>query len=163
MQSGIVGAAAGAVMGIKARNWLRSSGFLFALLIPLLMFGAFTYGWAVSYHALTEQRAARIEAALERFHARHGRYPVELKELAPRELLWIPSQVILQDEDWCYQGGQDFYRLGAFWREYFSTPLELKIYASAGAPPETGWVCQDRLAEQKQKYDPPGYFELQQP
>ena len=155
MELGLMGVAAGAVMGVKAKSWFRSSGFFFALLVPVIMFGAFSYGWSVSYHELTEKRAERIAAALERHHARLGDYPAELGELTPRELLWVPGQVILQGEDWCYQGGDDRYLLGAYWRKYFSLPLELKIYASAGEPTSQPLACQERLKELKHLYDFP--------
>jgi hypothetical protein len=155
MESGLMGVAAGAVMGVKAKRWFRSSGFFFALLVPVLMFGAFSYGMSVSYHELTQQRAERIAEALERYHARLGQYPAELGELTPRELLWVPGQVILQREDWCYRGVNDRYLLGAYWRQHFSTPLELKIYASAGDPLDAPLACQARLKELKQLYDFP--------
>jgi hypothetical protein len=153
MQSGLIGVAAGAVMGIKSKSWFRSSGFFFALLVPALMFGAFTYGWSVSYHDLTERRAARIQAALERYHDRLGVYPAELSELTPRELLWVPAQVILRGEDWCYNSREDGYLLGVYWREYFSTPLELRFLVTVGEEVEVPRACEERLKELTLKYD----------
>jgi len=70
-------------------------------------------------------------------------------------LLYMPVPFILPGEDWCYQGAADYYRLGAFYRDFFGSPLSLKIYAQAGTPPETGWECGERLAEMKTRYDPP--------
>ncbi|MBL7063772.1 MAG: hypothetical protein ISS49_06115 [Anaerolineae bacterium] len=159
MLAGPVAIAAGMLMGVTATGWRRSAGLAFAVLVPVLMFGAFNYGWDVSYHAITEARAARIQRAVERFHARDGRYPDELKELVPRDLLWIPGPVILRGQSWCYQGGQDCYRLGAFYREYFGFPLSLRIYASAGSAPESGWACEEKLVELKARYDPPPMYE----
>jgi hypothetical protein len=153
MESGLMGVAAGAVMGIKAKSWHRSAGFFYALLVPVLMFSAFAYGWSVSYHELTEQRAARIEAALERYKERTGTYPAELDELVPRQLLWVPEQVILRGEDWCYAGGGESYLLGVYWREYFSTPLELRLLAQQGEGIQIPPACQDHLQELKRKYD----------
>ena len=161
MQSVFVAVIAGAVMGIKARSWFRSVGFFFALLVPILLIGAFSFGWSVSYHTLTEQRATRIASALDRYHTREGHFPSQLQELVPRDLFWIPSQVILRHEDWCYQGDQSTYRLGAYWRKNFSTPLEIRIYASAGSLPDAGWVCQTHLPELKQKYDPSDFYQYQ--
>lgn len=159
MLAGLIAIAAGMLMGVTATGWRRSAGLAFAVLVPLLMFGAFDYGGDVSYHAITEARAARIQRAVERFHARDGRYPEELRELVPRDLLRISRPIILQGRGWCYQGGQDYYRLGAFYREYFSSPLSLYIYASAGTPPESGWACEEKLAELKARYDPPPMYE----
>jgi hypothetical protein len=157
--AGPVAIAAGMLMGVTATGWRRSAGLAFAVLVPVLMFGAFDYGRDVSYHAITEARAARIQHAVERFHARDGRYPEELRELVPRDLLWIPRPVILQGRGWCYQGGQDHYRLGTFYREYFSTPLSLRIYASAGSAPESVWACEEKMAELKARHDPQPMYE----
>jgi hypothetical protein len=127
-------------------------------LVPLLLFGAFRYGWAVSYHEITEKRANQIQHAIESFHIENGTYPEELRELVPNYLFWIPEPVILRGESWCYQGGRDFYQLGAYFREYFSTPLSLQIYASAGKFPVEIWDCEQRLPEMKARYDPPSFY-----
>jgi hypothetical protein len=153
MESGLIGVAAGAVMGMKAKSWFSSAGFFYALLVPLLMFGSFTYGWSVSYHELTERRAARIEAAIERYHERVGVYPSDLSELVPCELLWVPEQVILRGEDWCFASGANGYLLGAYWREYFSAPLEFYLLFQQGDWTRIPPACEDRLRGLKQKYD----------
>lgn len=153
MESGLIGVAAGAVMGMKAKSWFRSAGFFYALLVPLLMFGSFTYGWSVSYHELTEQRAARIQAALERYKDQEGAYPAALSGLVPRQLLWVPEPVILRGEDWCYASSGGGYYLGVYWREYFSTPLELRLLMQQGDRIEIPTACEDRLKMLKEKYD----------
>jgi hypothetical protein len=155
MWASLAAIAAGMVMGINAPKWYRSAGLVFSALVPVLMFGAFRYGWDVSYHAITEGRASRIQHAIESYYEENERYPKELGELIPNHLLWIPEPVILRGEDWCYQGDRDYYRLGTFKREFFSTPLSLHIYASAGGVPETGWSCEERLPEMKARYDLP--------
>jgi hypothetical protein len=109
----------------------------------------------VSYHAITEQRAATIATGLERYHARTGAYPQGLGELTPRDLLVIPQPVILQGEAWCYQGMADSYRLGAVSREYFSSPLSIQVFASAGGQLAEAWSCDARLEELKAIYDVP--------
>jgi hypothetical protein len=159
--SSLAAIAAGMVMGMTAKKWYRSAGFVFAILVPALMFAAFSYGWSVSYHAITEERASRIQDAIESFYTENGRYPQELSELVPNYLFRIPEPIILRGESWCYQGGQDYYRLGAFYREYFSTPLSLQIVASAGNLPDTDWACEHRLAEMKARYDPPPFYEME--
>jgi dipeptidyl aminopeptidase/acylaminoacyl peptidase len=152
--AGLVAVAAGMVMAATSSGWRRLAGLAFAVLVPLAVFGAFSYGWDVSYHALTESRAARIQEALERFRTRTGGYPAGLKELVPSELWWIPEPVILSGQGWCYQGGPDYYRLGAIYREFFGMPLSVHLYASAGSPPETSWECDEKLAELKPRYEP---------
>ena len=140
--------------GVITAILLVPQGIAYAILVPLAMIGAARYGWSVPYHSITEDRALRIQSALEHFHTRAGRYPAALGELVPRDLVWIPVPVILPGEDWCYQGGAEYYRLGSVYREYFNEPLSLQVYASAGSPPAEGWACQERLAEMKARYDP---------
>ncbi|HEX6306348.1 MAG TPA: hypothetical protein VFZ76_19265 [Anaerolineales bacterium] len=159
MPASLVGIGAGMVMTLKSTGRTRLLGAAFAVLAPVVMMGAFQAGWAVDYHAITEGRAARIQGALERFHGRNGRYPAELSEMVPRDLLFVPQPVIFQGEGWCYEGRADGYRLGAVYREYFSLPLSIKIYASGGDMPDEDWACSHRLTELKTKYEPAPFYE----
>lgn len=155
MTAGLAAITAGALIGATSSGWHRLTGLAFAIVVPLVIFQALDADlWGV-YHTITDERAARLQTALERFRARSGRYPDELSELVPGDLWWIPGPVILRGEGWCYQGGQDFYRLGAVYREYFSTPLSVRVYASAGDLPEADWECEARLAELAPRYNPP--------
>jgi hypothetical protein len=151
----LVSIGAGVLMTFTLSGRQRIASLVFLILVPLLLFQAFSLGWRISNLEITAGRAARLQRAVERFYAREEKYPVTLDELTPRDLLWIPGPVILEGEGWCYQGGADYYRLGAFYREFFSLPLSLKVYAQAGTPPEIGWECGDRLAEMKARYDIP--------
>jgi hypothetical protein len=56
--------------------------------------------------------------------------------------------MIMPEQSWCYESGTDFYRLGAVYREHWSSPyFSVRIYAAAGNVPEAGWVCDEELAE----------------
>ena len=168
MPASLVAIGAGMIMGMKSAGVQRLYGVAFALLVPILMFGAFRGGWEVDYHAITDARARRIQGALEQFHQRNGRYPSDLTELAPRDLLIIPQPVIFEDEGWCYESALDGYRLGAVYREFFGTPLSIKIYAAAGGAtggetpgselPNDPWACQRRLAELQAVYEPAPFY-----
>ncbi len=161
MLASLTAIAAGMLMGITATGWRRSAGLVFALLVPALMFSAFHYGWDVSYQAITEERASKIQGAVESFYVENGQYPKDLKELIPNHLLWIPKPVILRGEDWYYQGDLDYYQLGAFFREYYGTPLSFHIYASAGDLPDAGGASEEKLAEMKAQYDPRPFYEIE--
>jgi hypothetical protein len=149
----ILGIGAGMLLTIFSTGWRRMAGLLFMVLVPLMLNQTFKFGWQAWYHEITEERAARIAAALEDYHARTGRYPQELKELAPRDLLIVPRPVILQGESWCYQSTSDSYRLGSVFREFWSSPWSIQIYASAGEPLPSVWACDARLEELKASYD----------
>jgi hypothetical protein len=151
--AGPVATASGMLMGVTLKGKPRLAGFVFMLVVPLLLYQAFNWGWRVSYHEITEGRAARIEQALKQFYEREGHYPETLSALTPRDLLFIQQPIILSSEkEWCYQGSQDSYRLGAFYREYFSTPVSLRVYAAAGETPAVPWECEERLEKVKARH-----------
>ena len=152
--SALVAVGAGMAMAVALSGWRRSAGLLFALLVPLLLYQAFEQGWQVPYHELTEARAERIAQALDEYHQREGVYPPTLDMLTPRYLLRVPQPVELRGETWCYQGGDDFYRLGAFSREFFSMPVRLQVYTVVGEP-DSAWACEEQLAAMKERYPSP--------
>ena len=143
-----------ALLVLDAGVWI---GGLFAVLLPLVLFGAFQLGYGTDYQALTAQRAARIQAALEHYKTKNEVYPVDLQGLVPGELIAVPQPVIYPGEGWCYQSGPDFYQLSTYYRRYFSTPFSLRVYAAAGNPPGLDAACQNHLVELKRMYDPIAY------
>ncbi len=143
---------AGLLLSTGAGSRRRLVGLAFSVGVPLVLIVASSHEWGI-YQSITEQRAAAIQAAVENFHTRNGRYPAALQELIPRELLWIPDLIMLKGENWCYQGGSDYYRLGAVYRDFFSSPLSYRVYASAGDPPAEPSACEKRLADLKERYD----------
>lgn len=149
--------AAGMIMGVRTAGKRRGVGGLFAILLPVVLFGAFQLGYGTDYQALTAQRAARIQSALERYKTKNGVYPEDLQGLVPGELIAVPQPLIYPGEGWCYQSGPDFYQLSTYYRSYFSTPFSLRVYAASGNPPGLDAACQSHLVELKRKYDPIPY------
>ncbi len=82
-----VGIGAGMLMILALRGRYRLAGILFLIAVPIIIYQSFEAGWRVSYHEITEGRAARIARALDRFHTREGHYPESLDTLTPRDLL----------------------------------------------------------------------------
>ena len=150
-----IGIGAGMLMILALRGKYRLAGILFIITVPILLYQSSEAGWQVSYHEITEGRAASIARALDRFHTREGYYPASLDALTPRDLLFIQQPVILAGEEWCYEGNKDYYRLSAFYREFFSSPVSLQVYESAGSLPLSPPACEKRLAEMKEKYYSP--------
>jgi hypothetical protein len=149
----IVAIACGMLMSLRAAGWGRLVGIAFAVIVGISVLAGFQAGWGVNFKTMTEQRAAQIAQALDRFHAREDRYPQNLTELFPRDLLYVPRPVMFQSEDWCYQGTANEYTLAAFFHEYFGMPVSLKVYASGGSTVGQPLPCQERLAEMQSKYD----------
>ncbi|HUM70165.1 MAG TPA: hypothetical protein PLK31_15140, partial [Chloroflexota bacterium] len=154
-QAAFVAVAVGMVMTAVLQDSQRLVGLLFMVVVPVLLYQSFAWGWGASYHAITERRAAQIADALDQFHQREGYYPEALAALTPRDLLFVRQPVILVGETWCYQGGADFYRLAAFHREFFSSPVSLRVYEAAGEAPPGSWECEEELAAMKERiYSP---------
>jgi hypothetical protein len=146
----------GMIIGMTTTGWRRWLGLPLAILVIGMMFGtaSLANGDRSPHHRVTEARATRIQAALEHFQTKTGSYPTELAALVPDELWWIPQPMVLPDQEWCYEGGADYFQLGALYREYWSTPfLVVQVYASAGDVPETSWECDRQLAEIGPQYE----------
>jgi hypothetical protein len=146
--------ATGMWLVFAAQGWPRLAGAAFAVLALLVIGGVQEFSPSVSKHDVTEARAARIERALVSYHARTGSYPEELGELAPRDILWVPRPVLVfYAEDWCYLEEEASYRLGAVYREFTGEPLSVRVYASAGSPPESDPACERQLTEISEHYE----------
>lgn len=146
---------AGMLMTLALHGRQRLAGLAFLVVVPIILYQSFEGGWRTSYHGITENRSARIARALDKFYTREGYYPQALDALTPRDLLFIQQPVILAGEKWCYESGGNYYRLSAFYREFFSAPVSLRVYESAGEVPSSPPICEERLAEMKKKYYSP--------
>jgi len=152
MVSGIAAVSAGMVIAMSVSGWQRWTGLIFATLVigSIYLAGVTNFGIedGVTNYTVTEERAMRIQQAIESHHVKTGWYPLDLDELVPGELWRISLPMIMPGQGWCYQGGSNYYRLGAVYREHWSSPyLEVRVYASAGTIPEGAWECDERLAE----------------
>lgn len=141
----------------RRRIWIAV---LFSLCVPAIMQGAMQLGtydkngtWGTTPHIMTERRAESINKAIQQYYAGNQRYPQTLHDLTPRYILYIPNPYIIPGQDWCYEGGTDYYRFGYVFREFFSASATVKVYSSAGDPPAPSWAC-DKEAE---KYPMPGF------
>lgn len=150
----IAAISAGLVMFMTLSGWRRWMGLVFPILVTVPLYLTIIAGMGmegkVSNETVTAERAARIQQAIESYHAKTGSYPSDLDELVPGELLRIPLPMIIPRQGWCYQGSSSYYRLGAVYREHWSSPyFSVRVYASAGDIPETSWVCDEKLIEAK--------------
>ena len=149
MLSILTAVASGMVIIMTSSGWRRWTGVVFvALVIGLVRWAVMVPGNMYRPYDITEVRAAQIKDALERYHAKTSWYPFKLSDLVPGEMWRIPLPMIMPGEEWCYQGSSNYYRLGAIYREHWSSPyLSVKIYATAGDVPEESWICDEKLAE----------------
>jgi len=156
----MVATAAAMLLAWAVTGWRRLGALVFALLVVLTASYAFNLGswYALSPPWLTEARAEKINRAIQRYYEREGRYPSRLANLTPFYLWRIPQPVIFRDQTWCYEGGDDYYRLGYVHQPAFGVPPEyisIRIHSAVGEPSEWSWPCDDELEKAKSKA--PGY------
>jgi hypothetical protein len=138
-------------------GWRRLVALAFALLVTFTASCAFQQGMRTSPTGLTEARAETIERAIQRYYGRQGHYPSRLADLMPFYLWRIPQPVIYRDQTWCYEGGDDYYRLGYVHQPAFGVPPEyisIRIHGAVGEPPGSSWPCDGEL--EKAKSQAPG-------
>lgn len=153
---------AGVYLLWELRGPQRLSGLLFAALV-IAMVLPYRFSFYSSYYyqpldpgRITEQRAARILAGLEDYHDRTGVYPLNLWQLAPLDLIYLPKPVMYADLGWCYQSDGGGYRFGYVYTPGYNVPrdyIELRQF-SGGDPPTGEWPC-DRQLQQKRAQAPP--------
>lgn len=144
--------AAAMLMGWALPGGRRLAALAFAFLVPAAAAGALIWGFRISPPVLTEARAEAIHQAVLGYHDRRNRYPDELADLGP----WYGSRLfepmIFRRETWCYEGGENYYRLGYVYQPFFGGPanqISVRIHAAAGEPPQTRWPCDDQAAVRK--------------
>jgi hypothetical protein len=125
---------------------------LFSTLVFVFILGGCIIGGSRSPPDVTAARAARIDWAIQRYYQRNGVYPADLSDLVPGYLLYLPQPVIFRDQTWCYQGGEDFYRLGYVYQPWFGMPkdqITIRLSASSGQPLLSYWPCEDELGKKQ--------------
>lgn len=136
----------GVVLCIALPGRTKLAGFLYSLFILALIIGVSARAQRVDLRQLTEGRAERITQAIETYYAREGRYPQNLQRLTPGYILSLPGPVIIYGQDWCYQGGKDYYRLGYLDREHWSSPILFgRVYSAKGHSPLKMDICQPAI------------------
>jgi len=139
------------IIAVTSSGWQRWVGIPFAGLVLVLLYAGVTLtGNRYTNYSVTEERAFRIQSAIEDYHTKTGWYPLSLNDLTPGDLWRIPLPMIIPGQGWCYEGGSNYYRLGVVYREHWSSPyLDVRMYASAGDFPKESWVCDQKLADLK--------------
>jgi len=143
----------GATLSIARPGRTKLAGYLYSLLISALRIAGSARAQRVDFRQLTEERAGRVSQALESYYAREGRYPQDLRQLTPGYVLSLPGPVIIYGQDWCYDGGDDYYRLGYVYREHWSDPrLTGRIYKTKGEVPDLPRMCEREVVALQERY-----------
>jgi hypothetical protein len=144
------------VVSITLSEKAQPVAFLYWLLIPVIVVIAAS-ALRADIRQLTTERAGRVIRAIDGYYAREGCYPRNLRQLIPRDALSIPGPVIIYGQEWCYDGGDGFYRLGYIDREHWSAPHFIgRIYETKGEMPDLQGMCErEAIALQKRHPDFP--------
>ena len=141
----------GLVLLIALPSRTKMVGVLYLLSLPVVMIGVSTLAQRVDFRVLTSQNAERVVQAIESFYAREGRYPESLSDLTPRFILALPEPIIIYGQTWCYESGDDYYRLGYVDREHCSDPRMIgRIYKAEGQPAQQSLMCEAEIAALQQ-------------
>jgi hypothetical protein len=149
----LVAVFSGVMLTLTLPGRVKWSG-IYALLIPALMITVSACAQRVDLLRLTEVRAERASHAIESYYNREGRYPQDLRQVTPWYVLSLPGPVIIYGQGWCYDGGDDYYRLGYVYREDWSAPLKLitgRIYKTQGEVPDLHLICYEEIAALKKR------------
>ena len=155
----ICGLMIGLVLLLSLKGHARWGGAAFLITTSIVITGSFMLGWVFDPRSITTARAMDIRQAVEDYRQDTGKYPPDLNALFPDYQLLLLGPLTGRGQAWCYQSGSDYYRLGyIFFERYhqyaddtpFSEPyFEIKVPASAGQPPESGWICDSELERYK--------------
>jgi hypothetical protein len=121
--------------------------------MPALIIGIFTLAQQVDIRQLTEERAARTSRAIEAFYGRQGHYPETLEKLTPWYILSIPEPGIIYGQNWCYDSGPNYYRLGYIYREHWSAPYLIgTLHKASGNVPDIHPLCREEATKLQEKH-----------
>jgi hypothetical protein len=143
----------GVILSITLPGWAKLGGLFYSLLIIALMIAVSARAQRVDFRQLTEERAERVSRAIESYYSREGRYPQNLRQLVPGYALSLPGPVIIFGQGWCYDGGDDYYRLGYVDRQHWSDPRLIgRIYTTEGEAPDLHPMCEQEVAALHNRY-----------
>ena len=140
------------VLTITLPGRAKAAGILYLVFTSALMIAVSARAQSVDFRQLTEERAERVTRAIESYHSKEGHYPQDLRQLIPWHILSLPEPVIIYGQDWCYDGGEDYYRLGYIYRQHWSDPRLIgQIYTTQGDMPDLGRMCEEQVVAMQER------------
>lgn len=138
---------AGGLLSTFLTGRMKIAGLTFTVIAPVLLIVVSASAQRVDNHALTKARAERVAQAIETYRARVGYYPQNLSQLSPWFIFPLPEPVIIFGQHWCYDGSDNYYRLGYIDRQHWSDPRLIgRIHKTAGVLPDLAPICTQEAA-----------------
>jgi hypothetical protein len=142
-------------LSLALPRWRKLASFSYLLLIPAMIVIS-GRSQQVNLRQLTDERAERVSQALDSYFDSKGQYPQELQQLTPWYILTVREPLIIFGQEWCYEAGQEYYRLGYVDRQHWSDPRLIgKIFSIKGQVPALPQMCEAEVAalqERDQNY-----------
>lgn len=150
----------GLVLLLSVKEKARGNALAFLVLAPAILVFGYSLGWRIEPRAITANRAAGIQRAIQRYYQDVGQYPDDLGALSPGYLPILLGPLTGRGQVWCYESGPGHYRLGYVVFERYhrypdATPFTEPYYAiqvtgSAGSLPDGPWICDRELERYKE-------------
>lgn len=132
----------GLALSISLANWSKLTGPMFSIFTAVLLIAASASAQSVDIRRETVKQAQRTVDAVESYYVREGSYPETLSQLGLWYAVSHPKPMIIHGQDWCYQSGGSYYRLGYIDRKHWSDPnLIGRVYKSVGDVPDLQGIC----------------------
>ena len=140
------------ILSITLPENIKLAALFYLLLIPAMIVIS-TRIQRMDFRQLTKERAERVNQAIENYYIQEGRYPNNLQDLTLWFIPIIPGPVIIYGQEWCYDGGDHYYRLGYIDREHWSAPHFIgRIYRANGDIPDLPGICEQEAAALQQRH-----------
>ncbi len=146
----------GLVLALSLKAAARRIALAQLVLVPVLIVITFSIGYYMNPVAITQARLSRLNQAIQSYKREVGVYPPDLGSLFPGYARFILGPLTGRGQVWCYQAGDDYYRLGYVWyQRYYDYPdaskpftepyFEIKVPYAVGTPPAGEWMCDQEL------------------
>jgi hypothetical protein len=136
----------GVMLSVALPGRLKLAGPVYIILVSVLLIAVSASAQRVDFRQETAGRAERTVHAIESYYARKGSYPKTLSQLTPWYILSLPKPMVIYGQDWCYESGGDFYRLGYLDREHWSDPRLIgRIHKSVGETIDSQLICMEEF------------------
>jgi hypothetical protein len=144
----------GIVLTVNLPGKTKLVGLLFVLFVPLMIYTVYVPAMNIDFRTMTRERGERLTYAIETYYNREGHYPKKLAQLTPRDLRTIQPPFILNGQNWCYDAGANYYRLGYVDREHWSSPcFKGVVFSYAGSLSDLTPVCETAIAALTVNYE----------
>jgi hypothetical protein len=137
---------AGVMLSVALTGRRKLAGLAYAVLVSVVLIAVSASAQRVDFRQETADRAERTVQAIESYYARRESYPETLSQLTPWHILPLPKPMIIYGQDWCYESGDGYYRLGFLDREHWSDPRLIgRVYKPAGKTIDAPPICMDEF------------------